>query len=257
MTSPTRMTLQLTPLLDLLLIVIFAQYLDVRESQVVIETRAAALQQELNESQQQLKLATGALQDVRQELRLMDDQQQVLGVVLQELFQIPQDELRRLLQRKLPPGVRSAQELERLQEQVRELSQEQPVKLVEHLLSYEEIRKRCDLWDVHVTPDNFLVLSSGGKSARMQIPRDVDEDFVQRAFADRFIELSQALSEPKSLVILLMTYDRASQRWAVGGVRDVLPQIVLRLNFESTGRSRYAYADLGFRLEAAERDDIR
>lgn len=244
-----KMNLQLTPLLDLLLIVIFAQYLEVQETQEAIQDNAANAIVERDAAVDALSEAEKKLQLVQKELDANLEQERVLAETLSELFKIPEKDIENVLNSRRPPGVRTTADVERLKERFRQIAVEQSGRVVSHLLTYEEIRKRCDIWDVHVTPNNFLTLSSNDKTLKLQIPLDISEDFVQQEFVDQFIELANTLPEPKSLVIALLTYERASQRWAVQGVRESLPQIVLRLNFESAGRTRYDYAELGFRIE--------
>ncbi|MBT5020913.1 hypothetical protein OAF42_02180 [Planctomicrobium sp.] len=244
-----KMNLQLTPLLDLLLIVIFAQYLEVQETQETIEDNATSAIVERDVAVDALSEAEDKLQLVQKELDANLEQQRILADTIAELFKIPEKEIENILNSHRPPGVRTAADVERLKERFRQIAVEQSGRVVSHILTYEEIRKRCDIWDAHITPDNFLTLSSSDKTLKLQIPLDISEDFVQEEFIDQFIELAHTLPEPKSLVIALLSYERASQRWAVQGVREALPQIMLRLNFESAGRTRYDYAELGFRIE--------
>ncbi len=249
MIVPRKMSLQLTPLLDLLLIVIFAQYMEVQETQVTIVEKAAATTLERDAAIAALSAKEADLQQIQEDLKTTIQQEQVIANLLVELFDLPEAEVQAILERNVPPGGRTAMEIQRLKERFKQTTIEQSGRVIEHLLTYDEIRKRCDVWDVHVTPQNFLTLSSGDKTLQVQVPLDIDEDFVQDAFVEKFIETGHTLPEPKSLVITMLTYDRQSQRWAVQGVREALPQISLRLNAESEGRTRYDYADLGFRIE--------
>lgn len=249
MIVPRKLSMQLTPLLDLLLIVIFAQYLEVQETQATVEEEAVTAVLERDVAIETLAQKEQELQQVREELETTLQQELVLAGQLQELFDLPEEEVREIFDRTRPPGRQTARDVERFKERFRQIAVEQSGRIVEHLLTYEEIRKRCDVWDVHIHPSNFLTLSSGNKTLQMQVPLDIDDDFVQQEFVERFAELAHTLPEPKSLVLLLQTYDRKSQRWAVQGVRETLPQVVQRLNAESAGRSRYDYADLGFRID--------
>ncbi len=249
MIVPRKMSLQLTPLLDLLLIVIFAQYMEVQETQVTIVEKAATTTIERDAALAALSEKEADLQQVQDELKTTIQQEQVIASLLVDLFDVPEEEVQAILDKNVPPGGRTAMEIERLKERFKQTTVEQSGRVIEHLLTYDEIRKRCDIWDVHVTPQNFLTLSSGDKTLQIQIPLDIDEEFVQQTFVEKFIETAHTLPEPKSLVITMLTYDRRSQRWAVQGVREALPQISLRLNSESDARTRYDYADLGFRIE--------
>ncbi len=249
MIVPRKVSLQLTPLLDLLLIVIFAQYLEVQETQETIQNNAITAEQNRDAALASLSEKEDELRQVQAELNSILQREQTIAKVIAEVLDIPEEVIQAVLTRKLSSGGRTAAEVEKLKERFRQTAVEQSGRVIEHMLTYEEIRKRCDVWDVHITPQNFLTLSSGEKTLQLQIPLDIDEDFVQEEFVNQFVELAHTLPEPKSLVIALMTYDRRSQRWAVQGIREALPQVSLRLNEESAGRSRFDYADLGFRLE--------
>lgn len=268
--SIRKMSLQLTPLLDLLLIVIFAQYLEVQETQVATEQQSATavlerdqaaaenakLQATLADLEAALELLKSQLAVQSDQLRQAEDlteqsirQQQVVGELLSQLFNVPEQDIDAVLNPNGPPPGRTAAEIQRLKNRFRQISTEQSGRILEHLLTYDEIRKRCDVWNIHITPDNFLILSSGDISLKMQVPIDIEQDFVQQEFVDQFVETAHTLPDPKSLVILMLTYDRKSQRWATQGARETLPEIALRLNRTGDARTRYEYADLGFRIE--------
>ncbi|QDT34097.1 hypothetical protein [Thalassoglobus polymorphus] len=249
MIVPRKMTLQLTPLLDLLLIVIFAQYLEVQETQVVVEKNAAAALVERDEAVAAMTQMEERLQFAEANLEETLERERIVAKLLSELFEIPDQDIEKILRRQLSSGVLSDVDLENLKERIRQLSDEKSNQIVSHLLAYEEIRKRCDVWNIHVTPQNYLTLTSDNTTLRMQFPRDLSTDFAQQDFINRFIELAHTLPEPKSLVILMLTYESESTEGDLEPVQEALPQITVRLNFESAGRSRYDYADLGMRIE--------
>lgn len=242
MIVPKRMALQLTPLLDLLLIVIFAQYLEVQETHVEIEQTAESAIQERD-------AAIAELAQVQKQVELVTEQQQTIERLVEQIFEIPQNEFSQAVREQLRATGRSQAEMDHMQQRIRELTQNRSERVVQHLLEYEEIRKHCDLWELHVNADQFLVLSNGEKTLRMQIPLNREDEFVQQEFSDQFLELVRKLPEPKSLVVILFTRDFGAPLWAEEGVQEVLGQVVTRLNYESAGRSRYTYADMGFRIE--------
>lgn len=242
MKSPGKMNLQLTPLLDLLLIVIFAQYLEVQETQVAIESQAETAIQERDAAIEQIS-------SLNEEIEQQKQHREIISELLTELFDVPMQDVETMIHQNRIPGRDQQAEIQRLKQRFEELASDSSGKVVEHLLTYEEMRKRCDIWTVHVSPDNFLNFSNEVKTLQLQIPLDISNDFVKKEFVDRFIEMVHTLPETKSLAIMLLTYDRRSQRWAVQGVRDSMAQVALRLNLESAGRTRFDYAELGFRIE--------
>lgn len=271
---PRKLTLQLTPLLDLLLIVIFAQFVEVREDQAttraaMVEERDAAvarvdvLQDRLDRIQDEITRAemeaarqkslanqrSEQLEATRENLDLTIAQQRVLGELVVELFDIPKEEVSRVLNPTNRAGLRSQEDMEKLKEQFRELAMQKSGQMIKHLLSYEEIRKRCDVWDLHVDRSDTIKLTVGEKTYEVQIPLkpdlSVDKD---RLLTDLYAEY-RALPDPKHLVVILLTYDRQSLIRSTQAVREVLPELVARMQIDRAGQFRFEYADMGYRIE--------
>lgn len=270
---PRRIALQLTPLLDLLLIVLFAQYLELREGEDRRSTAFAARQADLGSevsalqarhaadlekfaAERSVEAARLATSDERRtalerELRSVDEErselaarleralarQEQIGNVLRDAFRIPPEVVARVLS---PENgtTRSSEEIARLQAAVRELAEKRGRDVVRHVLTVEEIRKRCDVWELHVRDNDLIVLATGERSVEFRA--DAPESFTTRLF-DRY----KSLPQPKGLVIILVSYGDAT----VGTVRavlDGLPAAVSRLQADSGGRTRFEYAVLGF-----------
>lgn len=258
-----RIALQITPLIDTLLVVLFLQYLDSRQQSertlaaaAVIERDAGLAANELADTQQQLARARADIAALRQasmqreqraaqaegDLELALAQQRVLGELLRELYQIPAEDLEAVLDpARDPPVARSPEEIERLRTRFREMAEQSPGDAIRHLLTYEEILKRCDVWSLFIDAEGIASFSAGDQSFRIRIvPGRFEEDFFERY---------QALPQAKGLVIIILTYDRASQRQFVQEVRQALPDLVRRMREDSSGRTGFEYADLGLRIE--------
>jgi hypothetical protein len=273
-----KLTLQLTPLLDLLLIVIFAQYMEVRENQAAIEEGSqqaivqrdeamreleslareiSALHEELEEYGQRMSAAeeeqqrqTERQERIRQDLDRALAQHRVLGELVVELFQVPPDEVRKVLDPdNFPAGNFSDEELERLREKFRELSMERAGRMIEHLLSYDEIRKRADVWEVHLDEQGIVTLTNGPHHHRQRIPVDDRGNVDRDRFVAEFYAWYRSMPQPKSLVIILLTYERETRFHLTQPVREALPLLTARMQQDSGGRTRFEYADLGFRIE--------
>ncbi len=246
-----RLQFQLMPLLDLLLIMIFSLYLEVRER---AETQEQQAEQRLvaREEEQDRRLAAGeaklesersALAAEREELqgRVADaiEQQRRAADLTAELFAVPQelvDEALRPLPARAPP--RSAEETERLRERFRELAALRGPQLVEHLLTHEELRKRADVWTLRVRGNGEIVLSTGDRTLNF---RAVTGD----EFASRLYDRHKTLPQPKGLVVLLVSYGdaRADVRQAV---LNGLPEAIRLMREDRLGRTQFEYAVLGF-----------
>lgn len=269
--SPFRkVTVHLTPLLDLTLIVFFAQYLETRQQQAdaasqvssveedlgraaadatLLRSRNAELQFELERAQAANNLLVGELtgrEEGRAQLEADLDaalaRQRVLGDLMQELFAIPQEEIEAILDpTRDPPLSRSPEELERLRVRFREMAEQDPAGMIRHLLTYEEIRKRCDVWNLTIDAAGVATLDAGSRSFRIRVVPD--------QFENEFFQRYKSLPQTKGLVILLLTYERGAQRQYVQEVRQALPRLIDRMREDSGNRTRFEYADLGVRID--------
>ncbi|QDU36377.1 hypothetical protein Mal4_06620 [Maioricimonas rarisocia] len=271
MKRPSRkIALHLTPLLDLLLIVIFAQYMEVRqqetstlqaaeaaaESREEAVTRLANLQEmhelasgELARAQQQaveLSMRNAQLREeamrTEQALEQVRAQQRVVGELLTELYAIPQEDVERILDpTREPPIADSPEAQERLRQRFREMAEQDSGRMIMHLLSYEEIRKRCDVWKLHIDENNVATLDTGSRTFRFRV--------VPEQFEDHVFGLYKSLPQPKGLVIILYTYDRDTRVSITETIGQALQDLVGRMREDSGNRTRFEYADLGIRPE--------
>lgn len=266
MTFPgRRFHLQLTPLLDLLLIVIFAQYLDVQQ-QAALQSEAVSAElaagrrklQRLSEAQQrELAAAREQLEQERRELaerqakldrraetmgdRVEDvlSQQRRAANLIAELFDVPAALIEQAL-KPLPPAAppRSEAQIERLRRRFEELAGLRGTEVIEHLLSYDELRKRADVWTLRIAANGEITLTAGGQSQSFRA--ESREDFVEELF-----QRYQTLPQPKGLVVIMVSYGdaRADVRQAV--LRG-LPTAIRRMQEDQLGRTQFEYAVLGF-----------
>jgi hypothetical protein len=267
---PRRIALQIVPLVDTLLVVLFLQYLDAKQR----EAETVELAADARRGQQQagievddlrrahdrilLELAqarddVNALSKRQAEVQQVADlaqnrldrtlaQQRVLGELVVELFGVPQEEIEKVLDpAREPPVAPTPEELERLRTRFREMSRQDPGRMIRHLLSYEEIRKRCDVWELHVDARNIATLDAGRGATRLRVEPG--------RFEEEFFDVYKALPQPKGLVIILLTYDRQSLVSTTEYVGRALQRLVDRMREDSGGRTRFEYADLGVRVD--------
>ena len=255
--APRRMTLQLTSLLDLLLIVIFAQYMDVRDQTTAVQARAAEREQRLEHTEESLaslraayEEARTALQRERQQLaafreeneqlsetaRRLREQQQQIGELAAEMFRVPPEILEQALR---PAGSLSPSELEELRQQFRELGEMRGDEMVDHLLTYSELRKRADVWEIHVAENGVMRLDTGERIA--QFRAETPEQFAARLF-----EQYKSLPQPKGLVVMMLSWGEARALWREAALQG-LPLAAMRMRDDAAGRTRFEYAVLGYR----------
>jgi len=282
MISRRRLTFQLTPLLDLLLIVIFAQFMDTQETTARIEQRAetqveqaqqqvsrfssqavaarekvdqlteenqrtrrevqkseTAMQRLESSARQQQQQAEKAQMELSEQIEQLRDQRDRVGELVQELFQLPEETLEPILKSKgTADSPESRAQIEKIKKLLQELAQARGEDVVRHFLTYDELTKRSDIWNLYLTENGLFQLQIGEKSA------DFRAESIEE-FVDRFYTIYKTTPQPKSLVIILFSYGdaKASVRFAA---TQGLPLVAERMRADSSGRTRFEYAVMGF-----------
>jgi hypothetical protein len=264
-----RFTLQLTPLLDLLFIVLYAQYIDLQEAtrrEIAQETerrqqaevagheaaklrsdalaRVSDLSQKLEQSDverrrltRELELARAETQkegQAREELeKLAAKDRQAIGQLVQNVLRINQDVIYDALQG-ASPADRS-----RLRASFEEMKNKSAAAVIHHLRATEELKKRADLWEVYIGDDNAV---------RVTLVGDVVAEHVQVVAPDQLTnslaELARQRGEPKSLVIVLLSWSNADRKTR-DAVRRAVDNLVTVLKAEWPGK-RIEVAPLGY-----------
>jgi hypothetical protein len=258
MTPPRRIAFQLTSLLDLLLIVFFSQYLEVRiradqqqdqwlseqeawrRQQNVVHEQVTTLEQRVLELQS-AEVESSTLRNDLKEERLQRDR---LGQLVAEFFRIPAETVDQILSqwRTGTPGVKS-QDRSDIPAEVRRLAAGHSQDVIEHLLTFDELRKRSDLWTLYLRDDGLFVIEAEG--GRAEFRADTAD-----GFASQIRKFLKTQPETKSLVLLLVSYGDA--RFDVRqAMFAALPEAMKQLREESGDRSRFDYAILGYRTREA------
>ncbi len=250
------MTFQLTPLLDLLLIVIFAQFMELRESNA---REQADSQQSVTEAERQLdalkhdreeitkqyqdlqkRLANVTAQqvDLKDELKLTKQQRDLVGDLVVALFELPEDTIQKIVQSAESTRDLSPKELERIRAEFRELAKSNRSAAIKHILTFQEIRKRCDVWEVHIAKNGKVSFITD--DGTFDFRADGPDEFEMHIF-NRY----KSLPQPKSLVIVLLTYEDVAFGHRQAALRG-LPRATARMREDSAGRTRFEYSNLGF-----------
>ena len=261
-----RPMLQLTALLDLLLITIFAQFLEVKTAVDREATASVEKEQQLAERLKELERQIERLQAAKRELEAqhskadsaaqenaelkrrqveLDDslktalaQRDLLGRIAAEVFQIPRD----FIEKTVKPDeytTLTPQDIENLRKEARALAEDKAGATTRHLLTWSELRKRADVWEV--TLDNTGLTSFNPGNSPQPFRAATPEAFARELF-DRY----KTAPQPKGLVVLLVWWGNTPARWreaASQGVRLAAD----KMRDDSGGRSRFEYAILGFR----------
>lgn len=223
---PTRF--QLTALLDLLLIVVFAQFMEIREMQ---DRQAVAFGSKLAEQQRR---AADAEASAAAAQRIQGDQaaqiDRALTTVRQRLSaQQPVD---------LPADQRT--ELAALQET---LAQASPGEIVRFLAAYNELLKRAEVWELHADARGQIELRQGQATATFRLEARRQAERAEE-FAARFYQQFKSLPQPKGLVIILASYDLQSTAGVYQAIIDGMPLAMQKLRNEEPNK-RFEYTVLG------------
>lgn len=283
-----RIVFHLAPLLDMLLFVFFAQYLQA-QLQVANATSSAPIQElegkveqrdqkinqldsELNDTLAQLaelrlKFADLNTQhrDLNQNIEDIQNQQERLAGLVTELFQVPAPLVAEVLNKEQPwNAARSEAELQRLQQEFQELAQMEARKMVKHIITQDELRKRCDIWEVEVDrTGNVSFRTYIGQPARESNTfnffrfdeiRQAETREERRAvvtasaavFSDKMFTIYQKLPDPKSLVIILFTESAQTNAAVRDAALQGLQAAAERMEDHSRGRTRFEYTRIGF-----------
>ena len=264
-----RFTLQLTPLLDLLFIVLYAQYIDLQEitrHEIAQETQRRH-QAELHE-EQAAKLRTDALQQLsdlnqkveqfeiekrrlarelelaraetakegqaREELeKLAATDRTAIGQLVQGVLRINQDAILDAIQGAPAP------DRQRLRASFEEMSTKSAAAIIHHLRATEELKKRADLWEVYIGDDNTVRVTMVGEAMAENL-QVLSPDQLANVIA----EAARQRGEPKSLVIILLSWSNADRRTR-DLARQALDDVVTVLKADWPGK-RIEVAPLGY-----------
>jgi regulator of replication initiation timing len=257
MIATRRLSLQLTPLLDLLLIVIFAQYLEVRSvaKQEVeqVETQRQAAIADTDLLRQQLADLQHKLDEweahSRASNRIEHANKEQLGQLFGELFHIPEATIQRIAkQRSQDQAGLSPAEIAVLRKEFQALATARGDQVVDHLLTFTEMKKRFDVWELYIEDNGALIVSSGSHRKRLQT--GIIETPEQ--FSDELFRIYKTFPQTKSVVLILVSYGDARLLHRLAVIKG-LPEVTERMRLDSNGTARFEYAVLGFRPDAAPR----
>jgi hypothetical protein len=264
-----RFTLQLTPLLDLLFIVLYAQYIDLQQAtRREIEQATAQREQAQVAKHEADKLRTDALErlnDLNHKLEQADIEKrrlarelelaraetekesqargdleklatrdrQAIGQMVQNLLRINQDAILEALQGATPV------DQQKLRVEFEEIKNTSAAGIIHHLRATVELKKRADLWEVYIDDNN---------SVRLTLVGNVVAENVQVAEPDQLTntlaEAARQRGEPKSLVVVLLSWSNADRRTR-DTVRKAVDNLVTVMKAEWPGK-RIEVAPLGY-----------
>ena len=246
-----RLTFQLTPLLDLLLIVIFAQYMEVRQKADAVQTdliaREARLEETIRARQAELEndlIAQKAELSALRE-RYSDHYENILqqhaqaGRTLAQALNLPGTLLEQVLRLKTDGNLSDARNLEAAMQQMKEVLESRGSEMLRFILKYNEMQKHVSVWELHLQ-DNGQALFSDGQ-VQQNVSYGTTEEFISRSF-----EASKGFTDPKPLVIILMTHGD-TQAGLRKRATDGMTGLMERLRTDSANTRWFDFSLMGFR----------
>lgn len=219
---PRRITFQLVSLFDLLIIIIFAQYFDLQ----------AKVQEERGRESASAREQSLARVAAEERLQLEQRQFDHLASLVGQLFDIDEPALADLL------TTRSPDEQTRIRQALARIRDSHGIEGLRQILTFAELEKRCDLWQLHVEDDGICHIRSGDMETRLRT------DSADR-FAAELHKFYRTLPESKSLVMVLLSWDDASRRsWETA--ENGMDLTLNRLRIEEDRRIRFESAVLGY-----------
>lgn len=232
MTGYRRLTFQLASLLDLLLIVMFSQYLEV---QIIAEQQVDRLESEQKSSEAEVEQLRGQLETT--------------GRIFGEMFRLPESTVQKFVQQRNQDGVgMSAEEIAGLQKEFQSLASANGTQVVDHLLTYVEMKKRFDVWELFIEENGAILVTSGTHQKKLQ----TGVVATPEQFSDELFRIYKSFPQTKSIVLILVSYGDARLVHRTAVLKG-LPLVTERMRVDSNGTTRFEYAVLGYRPEGPER----
>lgn len=243
-----KITLQLIPLLDLLLIVIFAQFMEIRQTAERLKERTEAAEKASAEAKDQVatSIAAGqaelALQkeEFRQHKLQSEAHYQAslselerIGNLAAEIFRLPETFIKKALDAK------TAEERSKLRKLLDNLPRGKTADIVHQMATLSELRRLTDVWEITLDERDVAHISTPTSSTTLEFEN-------QAEFERKFFDWYKSLPATKNLVVIQFSYGDASAGpifWAREGITRALE----RMRSFRNGQTLFESIDLGFR----------
>ncbi|MFM7059171.1 MAG: hypothetical protein ACKO2P_19845 [Planctomycetota bacterium] len=223
MIARRRLTLQLTPLLDLMLIVMFSQHLAFRQhtatEQQALQQRRQSLLLELQTREEQLTLQHQSL-----------SRQYLESARLLNSFLTPSQNAQLARQLANFPDVRQTLE---------QHTRNSPEGAARFLTRASAMQKHVTIWEVHL-PD------SGRAELRCDELTESTDFASPEEFASRLFQASKRLPTPHSLTLVLLSWGDTQLRPRQNAL-DGLPLLLDQLRRDAAGIRWYDFSVTGYR----------
>ena len=257
-----RLALQLTPLLDLLLIVMFSQYIENRHRSVAAQETLAAREKEMDTRlaaedarMEQRRLALekdvadqkASLAELArtydEKFRSIVNQHHQIGSILAESLNLPGNVITEVLKLRTSGSSDDAQRLQDAAERLQKLMQARGEEIFRFMLQVDEMQKHVTIWEIHVQENGQAFITDSQQSFVTDFSSDAE-------LAARLFESSKSFSEPKSLIVVLLTWSDA-QAVARRRATDAMPLLMEQLRRDAGGTRWYDFSIIGYRAQGS------
>lgn len=251
-----RTRFQLTPLMDLLLIIVFAQFLEMRETaneqtRQVQDQRQALLDDEARWQRERERALAQRDAALAMQNATRRDAAQAIELVKQWLSIDGSDASDAILRGE----AESRDSIARAIERSRQLASADPDTLIRFLVGHDELLKRAEIWTVHArdTGEIFFEASEHSQTFRLEANRQRERT---TEVADQLFAAYKQWPQPKGLVVVLVSYDPRSVAGVYQPMVDAMPATLERWRAD-TPTSRFEFTVLGASTNArsGEQDD--
>ncbi len=232
-----RTRFQLAPLVDLLLIIVFAQFMEVRTT---VRDQATALQLKLDSAARTAELLRSEQLESNQQ-RQREQQRTIEAIeTITKIFAIPKTQVTKYAK---DGGIDVASVLQDVALQAESLSAESPETVIRFLVGHQELLKRAEIWNLHVGGDRKATLSVADQQIRFALERQ-GQDARTGEFEDSLFAAYKQLPQPKELVVILASYSPDAVAGVYQPMIDAIPAAVERMRADDS-TTRFEYTVLG------------
>lgn len=249
MTVRRRLSLQLTPLLDLMLIVMFSQYIENRNRVSTAELELKDVEAELlrrdEELTRQLAEREASLDELRKSYDLkfqsVLDQHQRAAELLAGALDLPAAAVTEILKLRTAGRAEEADRLQQASDEIRRQLTEDGQDVFRFFLQVDEMQKHVTVWEVHLQDNGLARVTDGTTSSIVDFQTATE-------FETEVFETTKKFADPKTLVVVLLTWGDAQ-----GGARqkasDGIPGLLELLRRNAGGTRWFDFSIVGYRPE--------
>lgn len=249
--------------MDLLLIIVFAQFLDVRQTSqqelTSLQTRREQLTLEMARERSELSGIREAMRSQQQDLQRQRDQARAArdqalersSIQLAEMqtamdligdwFTLDEQAITRTEStlEAIPPD----NPIERAVAQAKRLGHGSPDAVIRFLIGHAELLKRAEIWTVHADGNGNIAIEAEQQRDSFRLEARTQAERTDEV-TDRLFAAYKQFPQPKGLVILLVSFAPQSVAGVYQPLIDAIPKTLERLRAD-TPVTRFEYTILG------------